>query len=224
MQRAIGPMCDNNLINQLIVTMYVAIAGNIGSGKTTLTEILTKRYGAKAYYEQSDNPYIDDFYNDMSRWAFQLQVSFLGSRIEQTLDMLSSGAQNIIQDRTIYEDAHIFADNLHSMGLIATRDFQTYMKIFELTTNLIPQPDLLIYLRASIPTLVTQIKRRGRAYEMNIEESYLSLLNEKYENWINHIYKGRVLIIDKDVEDFVADESVVDSICERIEKILSQPK
>ncbi|MBO5465039.1 MAG: deoxynucleoside kinase [Alistipes sp.] len=202
--------------------MYVAIAGNIGSGKTTLTEILTKRYGAKAYYEQTDNPYIDDFYNDMSRWAFQLQVSFLGSRIEQTLDMMSSGEKTIIQDRTIYEDAHIFAENLHSMGLIASRDFATYMKIFELTTNLIPQPDLLIYLRASIPTLVSQIKRRGRAYEMNIDESYLTLLNERYENWINNIYQGRVLIIDKDVEDFVDNESVVDSICARIEEMLSR--
>ena len=143
--------------------MYVAIAGNIGSGKTTLTEILTRRYGAKAYYEESDNPYIGDFYEDMNRWAFQLQISFLGSRIEQTLDMLRSGDKNIFQDRTIYEDAHIFADNLHRMGLISSRDFATYMKIFDLTTNLIPQPDVLIYLRASIPTLVAQIKRRGRA-------------------------------------------------------------
>ena len=204
--------------------MYVAIAGNIGSGKTTLTELLTRRYGAKAYYEESDNPYIGDFYNDMSRWAFQLQISFLGSRIEQTLDMLAAGDKVIFQDRTIYEDAHIFADNLHGMGLISSRDFATYMKIFELTTTLIPQPDVLIYLRASILTLVAQIKRRGRAYEMNIDEQYLSLLNEKYEHWINNIYKGRVLIIDKDKDDFVADDTVVDRICEQLEAMLKEER
>ncbi len=198
--------------------MYVAIAGNIGSGKTTLTEILTKRYGAKAYYEESDNPYIGDFYNDMSRWAFQLQVSFLGSRIQQTLDMLAAGDDVVFQDRTIYEDAYIFADNLHGMGLMMSRDFDTYMKIFGLTTNLIPRPDVIIYLRASIPTLVTQIKRRGREYEMNIDESYLMRLNEKYEYWINNIYDGDVLTIDKDAEDFVADSTVVDRICEYLKK------
>lgn len=197
--------------------MYVAIAGNIGSGKTTLTEILTKRYGAKAYYEETDNPYIGDFYNDMSRWAFHLQVSFLGSRINQTVEMLSDAEEHVIQDRTIYEDAYIFATNLKEMGLMSYRDYATYMRIFELTTNLIPKPDVLIYLRASIPTLVAQIKRRGREYEMNIDEAYLSRLNDKYEYWINNVYKGKVLTIDMDTEDFILDPSIVDSICERLE-------
>ena len=216
----IGGAIEENL--NLPKEMYVAIAGNIGSGKTTLTEILTKRYGAKAYYESTDNPYIGDFYNNMSRWAFQLQISFLGSRIRQTMDMLAAGEENVFQDRTIYEDAHIFASNLQEMGLMTSRDFATYMRIFDLTTNLIPEPDVLIYLRASIPTLVAQIKHRGRDYEMNIDETYLSRLNEKYEYWINNVYKGKVLIIDKDKDDFVADESVVDTICERLEAMMKE--
>ena len=199
--------------------MYIAIAGNIGSGKTTLTEILTRRYGAKAYLEDTDNPYIGDFYEDMNRWSFNLQISFLGSRIRRTMDMLSENAEVIFQDRTVYEDAHIFADNLHRMGLMSSRDFGTYMKIFNLVTNLIPKPDLLIYLKAGVPTLTAQIRRRGRAYEMNIDEAYLSRLNEKYEHWINDLYDGEVFVIDKDREDFVSDPAVLEKLCARLDAL-----
>ena len=199
--------------------MYIAIAGNIGSGKTTLTAILTKRYGAKACYADLANPGVSDFYDDMGRWSFHLQLWFLGSRIQQTLTMLADEADNVVQDRTIYEDAHIFADNLHSMGLMASRDFDTYMKMFNIEQTLLPKPDVLIYLKASVPTLIAQIKMRGRDYEQNIDEEYLSRLNEKYNNWIENIYEGRVLVVAMAADDFVADPSIIDRICASVEEM-----
>lgn len=198
--------------------MYIAIAGNIGSGKTTLTEMLTRKYGAKAYFENLDNPYINDFYADMEKWAFHMQISFLGSRIEQTMDMLADGEENIFQDRTIYEDAYIFAGNLHEMGLINGRDFSTYLKLFDVMSKNIRRPDLLIYLKSSVPTLISQIKKRGRAYEQNIEEDYLERLNRKYDQWISS-YEGEVFVIDKDVDDFVADESVLAPLYEKLNSL-----
>lgn len=198
--------------------MYIAIAGNIGSGKTSLTEILSKRFGITAHYEDIDNPYIGDFYKDMNRWSFNLQVYFLGSRIKQSREALSLSG-DLIQDRTIYEDAYIFADNLHEMGLMSSRDFNTYMKLFSLSEGLIQQPDLLIYLKASVPTLKSQIQKRGRAYEMSIDEEYLQRLNAKYDNWIENIYTGEVLVVDIDKYDFILNPEIVERIERKIESI-----
>lgn len=201
--------------------MYIAIAGNIGSGKTSLTQLLAQRFDARAYYEDIDNPYIGDFYDDMSRWSFNFQIYFLASRIKQTKDMLA-GEGNVIQDRTIYEDAHIFAGNLHQMGLMSSRDFGTYMKIFDLTKGLVPEPDLLIYLKASVPTLVSQILKRGRNYEMGIDIDYLERLNNRYNDWITNSYKGKILTIDVDNNDFVLNPSLVDEIEKRIREMCAE--
>ncbi len=199
--------------------MYIAIAGNIGSGKTSLTEILAQRLGAAPYYEDSENPYIGDFYEDMNRWSFNLQIYFLGQRIREACQILESN-DHLIQDRTVYEDAHIFAENLHECGLMSSRDFATYMKIFELATGLVRQPDLLIYLKASVPTLIRQIRKRGRPYEMNIMESYLERLEQKYEHWINHIYSGEVITIDVDTTNFIEEPAALEPL---IEQILAHP-
>lgn len=201
--------------------MYIAIAGNIGSGKTSLTQILAERFGYTANYEDSNNPYIGDFYEDMNRWSFNLQIYFLGKRLRQAQDMLRCN-EHIVQDRTIYEDAYIFASNLHESGLMSTRDFQTYMQIFDLSNGLVRTPDLLIYLRASVPTLVSQIQKRGRAYEMSIQREYLLRLNERYNNWIEHIYQGEVMVIDVDKQDFILSsetlEKILDEVKERIDR------
>ena len=196
--------------------MHVAIAGNIGAGKTTLTELLAKHYNWEPQFEDVvDNPYLDDFYNKMERWSFNLQVYFLNSRFRQVLQIRKDG-QDTIQDRTIYEDAHIFAPNLHSMGLMTNRDFENYKTLFDLMESLVQGPDLLIYLRSSIPNLVGQIHKRGREYENSISIEYLSRLNERYEAWV-HGYKGRLLVIDVDELNFVDNPEDLGSIINKID-------
>ncbi|MDO3693581.1 deoxynucleoside kinase [Wenyingzhuangia sp. chi5] len=197
--------------------MHIAIAGNIGAGKTTLTELLAKHYKWDAHFESvEDNPYLDDFYNEMERWSFNLQVYFLNTRFEQILKIQKSG-RNIIQDRTIYEDAKIFAPNLHAMGLLTNRDFTNYSQLFELMENLVTPPDLLVYLRADIKTLVGQIHKRGREYESSINIDYLSRLNERYEAWITSYDKGKKLIIDIDNLDYVSNPEDLGTIIDRID-------
>jgi len=182
--------------------MHIATAGNIGSGKTTLTGLLAKHYNWQPHYEDvDDNPYLHDFYDDMQRWSFNLQIYFLNNRFKQILNIRQSG-NTLIQDRTIYEDACIFAPNLHAMGLMPTRDYDTYVSMFELISSLIQPPDLIIYLRASVPTLVNQIQKRGRKYENAIRLDYLRRLNERYEAWISTYKLGKVLVVDVDSNNF----------------------
>lgn len=196
--------------------MHIAVAGNIGAGKTTLTELLAKQFKWEAHYEDVvDNPYLDDFYHQMERWSFNLQIYFLNTRFSQILQFRESG-RNIIQDRTIYEDSHIFAPNLHAMGLMSNRDFNNYKSLFELMEGFVGAPDLLIYLRSSIPNLVKHIHKRGRDYENSISIDYLSRLNERYEAWIQDYDKGKLLIIDVDKNNFVDNPEDLGEIMNRI--------
>ena len=197
--------------------MHIAIAGNIGAGKTTLTKLLAKHYKWEPQFEDVvDNPYLDDFYNQMERWSFNLQVYFLNSRFRQVTEIQKSGSA-IIQDRTIYEDAHIFAPNLHAMGLMTNRDFENYASLFELMESFVKAPDLLIYLRSSISNLVAQIHKRGRDYENSISIDYLSRLNERYEAWIQNYTNGNLLIIEVDDLDFVSNPEDLGSIINKID-------
>lgn len=197
--------------------MHVAIAGNIGAGKTTLTKLLAKHYNWEPQYEDVlENPYLEDFYNQMERWSFNLQIYFLNSRFRQILEIRESG-KSIIQDRTIYEDAFIFAPNLHAMGLLTNRDFENYKSLFNLMESVTKGPDLLIYLRSSIPNLVAQIQKRGRDYENSISIDYLSRLNERYEAWIHNYNKGKLLIIDVDNINFVDNPEDLGEIINKID-------
>ncbi|MBM71341.1 MAG: deoxynucleoside kinase [Crocinitomicaceae bacterium] len=197
--------------------MHIAVAGNIGSGKTTLTTLLAKHYRYTPHFESvDDNPYLNDFYKDMKRWSFNLQVYFLNSRFAQLIDLKEKG-KPIIQDRTIYEDAHIFAPNLNAMGLLTKRDFDNYLLLFGLMESFVSPPDLLIYLRASVPTLVSQIQERGRDYEEAIRLDYLSRLNERYEAWISTYDKGELLIIDVDDNSFHQSKEDLGKIIEAID-------
>ena len=201
--------------------MYVAVAGNIGAGKTSLAELLSKHYGWEAHFEDViDNPYLDDFYNYMERWSFNLQIYFLNSRFGQLKNFKASN-KDFIQDRTIYEDARIFAPNLHAMGLMNQRDFNNYQSLFGLMESMVEAPDMLIYLRSSIPNLVHKIHKRGREYENSISIEYLSRLNERYEAWISTYDKGKLLIVDVDQFDFVENKSDLGKIIEKIDADLN---
>ena len=200
--------------------MRIAIAGNIGAGKTSLTKQLSKSLKYKSYYEDViANPYLDDFYNHMERWSFNLQIYFLNSRFKQLVS-IDKGKENVIQDRTIYEDAFIFAPNLNAMGLMTQRDYDNYLSLFDTMINLVKPPDLLVYLQSSIPNLVNKIHKRGRDYEKTISIEYLSRLNERYEAWITNYNSGKLLKINVDDLDFVENKVDYETILELIKKEL----
>ena len=202
--------------------MHIAIAGNIGAGKTSLTDLLSKHYKWQGHFEEVvENPYLDDFYHQMERWSFNLQIYFLNTRFGQLIEIQKSG-ENVIQDRSIYEDAHIFAPNLHAMGLLSQRDYQNYKSLFELMENMVTGPDLMIYLRSSIPNLVGNIHKRGREFENSISIDYLSRLNERYEAWIHNYDKGKLLIIDVDELNFVDTAADMKSIIDRIDSKIKE--
>ncbi len=199
---------------------HVAVAGNIGAGKTTLSELLSKHYDWHVQYEDtSTNPYLSDFYNDMKRWSFNLQIYFLHSRYQQILQ-IRNGKNTVVQDRTIYEDANIFAPNLHDMGLMSTRDFNNYQSLFETMASQVKGPDLLIYLKANIPTLVEHIQTRGRDYEGNMSLDYLKKLNQRYNNWISNYRAGKLLVIDVNDLDFKNNKEDLGVIISKIDSEL----
>lgn len=196
---------------------HIAIAGNIGAGKTTLSQLLAKHYLWEALFEDTtNNPYLSDFYENMNRWSFNLQIYFLNSRFQQVAK-IQSGEKTVIQDRTIYEDAKIFAPNLHEMGFMSDRDFDTYQSLFGIMSNYISPPDLLIYLKADIPTLVEHIQSRGRDYEGSINLEYLKHLNLKYNEWIDSYDIGRLLIININNRDFVKEKEVLGEVIEKVD-------
>lgn len=199
---------------------HVAVAGNIGAGKTTLTEMLSKHYRWIPQFEDVDlNPYLMDFYEDMPRWSFNLQIYFLNNRLTQLLE-IQRGTETVIQDRTIYEDAYIFAPNLHDMGLMSKRDFNNYFHFFETLKTMVQPPDLLIYLKASVPTLVAQIQKRGREYEENIRLDYLKKLNEYYNKWIDGYKEGPLLVIDCDKNKFAENDEHFGDVINKVDGML----
>lgn len=199
--------------------MHIAIAGNIGSGKTTLTNMLVKRYKWTPRFEPVDvNPYLEDFYADMNRWSFNLQIYFLNKRFRDVVE-ISKSKETIIQDRTIFEDARIFAPNLHAQGYMSDRDFANYSELFDLMMSLVGLPDLLIYIRSTIPNLIAQISKRGREFEQSIRIDYLTGLNERYGEWIAN-YPGKLLIVDGDTTKFESNPQDFKKITDQIDSIL----